>query len=133
VGRPFARATNGARERVLTDQELAQVWRACGDNDFGRIVKLLLLTGQRKAEIGELRWTEVDIGEAGCRASAFKNGRPMPCRFLPRRWASIKTVPRAGLDPDELEMPFHNLHPHCLRQPVPSMTWLASWMMAGTP
>lgn len=116
-------------------QELAQVWRACGDDDFGRIVKLLLLTGQRNAEIGELRWTEVDIGEGVIRlpGERVKNGRPMPCRFLPRRWPSIKTVPRAGLAPDELEMTFHNLHPHCLCQPVPSMTWLASWMRAGTP
>jgi integrase len=52
-----------ANERVLSDQELAQVWRACGDNDYGRIVKLLLLTGQRKTEIGDLHWTEVNLGE----------------------------------------------------------------------
>lgn len=28
-----------ARDRVLTDRELALVWRACEDDDFGRIVK----------------------------------------------------------------------------------------------
>jgi hypothetical protein len=30
-----------ARERVLSDDELARILRACGDDDFGRIVKLL--------------------------------------------------------------------------------------------
>lgn len=53
-----ARATNGSRERALSDQELAEVWHACPDSDFGKIVRLLILTGQRKTEIGDLHWTE---------------------------------------------------------------------------
>ena len=48
-----ARSTNGARERTLSDQELAEVWRACPDNDYGKIVRLLLLSGQR--ETGDWR------------------------------------------------------------------------------
>ena len=31
---------------------------ACGDDDFGTIVKLLMLTGQRRQEIGALEWSE---------------------------------------------------------------------------
>lgn len=42
------------RERVLTDEELRAVWRACEDDNFGRIVKLLILTGQRRSEIANL-------------------------------------------------------------------------------
>jgi len=53
-----------ARERVLTDSELAEVWKAVGDDDYGRIVKLLVLTGQRKSEVGSMRWTEVDFDRA---------------------------------------------------------------------
>jgi integrase len=53
-----------ARDRVLSDAELAAVWRACGDDDFGRIVKLLILTGCRREEIGGLKWSEIDL-EAG--------------------------------------------------------------------
>ena len=41
-----------SRERVLADHELAVVWKACGDDDFGRIVRLLVLTGCRREEIG---------------------------------------------------------------------------------
>ncbi|MFZ2076667.1 MAG: tyrosine-type recombinase/integrase [Xanthobacteraceae bacterium] len=48
-----------SRTRVLSDEELRAIWGACRDNAFGAIVKLLLLTGQRKSEIGFLRWDEV--------------------------------------------------------------------------
>lgn len=49
-----ARGQNGGRKRVLTEAELVEVWKACGDDDYGRIVRLLILTGQRRAEIGKL-------------------------------------------------------------------------------
>ncbi|MFZ2143297.1 MAG: integrase arm-type DNA-binding domain-containing protein, partial [Xanthobacteraceae bacterium] len=39
------------RDRVLADAELAVIWRACGDDDAGRIIKLLLLSGCRREEI----------------------------------------------------------------------------------
>src|SRR5262245_2474539 len=41
-----------ARDRVLTDAELASIWNAAADDDYGRIVKLIMLTGQRRDEIG---------------------------------------------------------------------------------
>jgi len=36
-----------ARERVLSDDELAAIWRACKDDDYGRIIRLLILLGAR--------------------------------------------------------------------------------------
>src|SRR4029450_6587407 len=39
------------RDRVLSDAELAAIWKAAPDNDYRRIVKLLMLTGQRRDEI----------------------------------------------------------------------------------
>jgi integrase len=54
-----ARANGGARDRVLTESELVEVWHACEDDDYGRIVRLLILTGQRKTEIGDVLWPEV--------------------------------------------------------------------------
>ena len=39
------------RERVLKDGELRAVWQALGDNQYGAIVKLLMLTGQRVNKI----------------------------------------------------------------------------------
>jgi integrase len=44
----------------LKDTELAAIWRACKDDDFGRIVRLLICTACRREEIGGLRWGEID-------------------------------------------------------------------------
>jgi integrase len=48
-----------ARERVLSGDELKAIWKACGDDRNGAVTKLLILTGQRAGEIGNLRWSEV--------------------------------------------------------------------------
>ena len=47
------------RERVLDDAELAAVWHAAGDDQFGKIVKLLILLGQRRQEVGGMKITEI--------------------------------------------------------------------------
>jgi integrase len=59
----FANAKERARDRILTRHELRDVWHAAGDGDFGRVIKLCLLTGCRKAEIASLMWREVDLEE----------------------------------------------------------------------
>jgi integrase len=73
-----ARAQGRARERTLSEMELVSLWRACHDDDHGRIVRLLILTGQRRAEIGDLSWSEVNIDKRQIELSAgrTKNGRP---------------------------------------------------------
>jgi integrase len=65
------------RERVLSDGELAEVWRAAGDDTYGTIVRLLILTGQRREEIGGLRWSEIDFTTQtiGLPAERTRNGR----------------------------------------------------------
>jgi integrase len=53
------------RARVLTDDELRQIWQATGGNDpYSAIVRLLMLLGCRRAEIGGLRWSEIDFDAA---------------------------------------------------------------------
>lgn len=52
------------RERVLSDDEVREVWGSL-KGQFGDIVRLLLLTGQRRAEIGGLAWSEVSLAEGG--------------------------------------------------------------------
>jgi integrase len=62
-----APAKETARERVLTDAELAAVWRAA--DALGpaarAFVRLLILTGQRRDEVAGLRWADVDLDAAG--------------------------------------------------------------------
>jgi integrase len=48
------------RGHVLSDDELRAVWSAARDlRDYGVILKLLMLTGQRAGEIGGLKWSEI--------------------------------------------------------------------------
>ena len=49
------------RDRVLSDAELRLIWEHSGSGEYGVIVKLLLLTGQRREEIAAMQWDELDL------------------------------------------------------------------------
>jgi integrase len=65
------RTEEKSRERVLISvdhessridaTELRLIWNALGNDDFGAIMKLLILTGQRAGEIARLERAEVDL------------------------------------------------------------------------
>jgi integrase len=72
----LSRRYTPSRSRVLTDDELKAVWVAsdqCGM--FGVIVKLLILTGQRRGEICALRSEYFSNNQCTLPASLTKNGR----------------------------------------------------------
>jgi integrase len=50
-----------ARKRVLSDSELAEIWAQCRDDAYGRIIKILLLSAQRREEVGAMTWDELDL------------------------------------------------------------------------
>jgi integrase len=52
-----------SRDRVLSDPELRDVWLAADriGYPFGGLVKLLILTGQRRDECAGMRWSELDL------------------------------------------------------------------------
>jgi integrase len=89
------------RERVLSDAELVAIWHGCEDDDFGRVVRLLIMLGSRRAEIGGLRWSELNLEAAawllpGARA---KNKRAMLVPLPPAALEIInKVVPQEGRD-----------------------------------
>jgi integrase len=72
------------RKRTLVDpetgdmSELVEVWKALEDHAFNDIVRLLILTGQRRTEIGGLRWSELDAGMTRIKLpeERTKNGHP---------------------------------------------------------
>ena len=49
------------RERVLSDRELAEVWQATGEASapYGTLIRLLILTGQRRSEVAAMTWAEL--------------------------------------------------------------------------
>jgi integrase len=58
-------AEERSRDRVLDDKELHKIWIAAGElgHPHAGIVRLLILTGQRRNEIARLRWSEIDLEE----------------------------------------------------------------------
>jgi integrase len=53
-----------SRDRVLTDGELAAIWRCCEQVGwpFGDLFRLLIVTGQRLGEVAAMRWESVNLG-----------------------------------------------------------------------
>lgn len=66
------------RDRVLADQELKLIWECAGDGDFGDIIRLLVLTGQRREEVAAMTWEELNLEEAvwSIGRDRTKNSRP---------------------------------------------------------
>jgi integrase len=85
-----------ARERVLSDGELVEIWRACRENDYGRIVRMLILTGQRREEISALSWWEIDLQKAviSLPGDRTKNHRPHEVPLSDQSLAILKATPR---------------------------------------
>jgi integrase len=76
--------TAAARERTLTDQEIAAVLGACDrvPAPFGAVVRVLLHTGARRNEVAQMRWSELDGNVWTLPAARSKSGRanslPLP-------------------------------------------------------
>jgi integrase len=85
-----------ARKRVLSDAEVAEVWAACREDDFGRIVKLLMLTAARRDEIASLAAGEVDLdrAEINLPAERTKNGEPHMIPLSALALSIVEAVPR---------------------------------------
>jgi len=65
------------RDRILTDQEIAALWRATQrmGGTFGSAIRFLLLTGMRRDEASYLRWDELDGDWAAMPGTRLKAGR----------------------------------------------------------
>lgn len=68
-----------SRERFLKDDEIIRMLRACRNEvyPFRQIVPMLLATAQRRGELTEMRWSEIDLEEKvwAIPAERAKNGK----------------------------------------------------------
>lgn len=89
-----------ARDRVLSADELRAVWQGADalGQPFGPIVKLLMLTGQREAEVAGMTWAELDLDAATwiIPKGRTKNAREHAVDLSPEAVAILKAVPNTG-------------------------------------
>jgi integrase len=87
-----------SRDRVLSGDELAKIWKACGDDHYGKIVRLLILLGARRQEIGGLAHSECDLDGPQpswtLPAARSKNGKAHKLPLMPMALAVIRSLPR---------------------------------------
>ncbi|MGH8337374.1 MAG: tyrosine-type recombinase/integrase, partial [Gammaproteobacteria bacterium] len=99
------------RERALSDEELAAVWHAADAAGYplGQIVKLLILTGQRRGEVAGMRWNEIDTAQAlwTIPAERTKGRRRHVLPLSSLALAVIAEVPRLN---DDLVFPARGSH-----------------------
>ena len=95
-----APARERARDRVLDDDELARILRAArqANGPYGGIVELLALTGQRREEVAQMTWDELDLASQSWTlpASRTKNGKPHIVHLSKEAIAVLMRTTRLG-------------------------------------
>ena len=91
------------RDRVLSMDELAAIWRAAGRMYYpwGALFRLLLLTGNRRGEWAEARWDWLDAAATQLEipASAYKTDRVHVVPFSVQVSALVRGLPRPEFGP----------------------------------
>jgi integrase len=98
-----ALSSTRSRERVLSPEELAWIWKGLDGwtSIFAALFKILLLTGQRRAEVGGMHWGELrDLGTDQAvwelPASRTKNHQAHLVPLVPEVQAILAGLPRTG-------------------------------------
>lgn len=77
--RPRANQKERARTRVLSDEEIRIIWPVLEHTGtFGAMVKMLLLTGQRRDEVAHMSRSEIDGGDLGHSRRALQDEATEP-------------------------------------------------------
>ena len=100
--------TPTSRERVLDDDELAEVWKAAEAVGWPweGLVKLLTLTAQRRGEVTGMRWDEVEGSTWSIPGSRTKNKRSHKVPLTPTAAAVIEAQPKQGTKKGECPFVF---------------------------
>jgi integrase len=84
------------RARVLADDELRAVWRAAeAAGSYGAMVRLALLTGQRRDKVVTMRWTDISPdGTWTIPTAPREKGNPGSLQLPEQALAIIRSMPR---------------------------------------
>src|ERR1700730_9185149 len=92
------RPPDRARDRALDDRELAAVILTARNMraPFGAIVEVLALTGQRREEVAQMTWSEIDEATRTWHipSQRAKNAKAHLVHLSDRVWAIIKSQPQ---------------------------------------
>lgn len=91
---------DNSRDRVLSNAELAALWELAGEEGqpFGTIVRLLILTGQRRSEVSGIRDSELDLNARlwTIPAARAKNGQKHLVPLSPQALGELAGVERVS-------------------------------------
>jgi integrase len=90
-------AKEQARDRALSNDEIRWFWSGCDEIGwpFGPIARLLLLTAQRRDEVGKMSWPEIDLarGVWVIPAARAKNSKAHEVHLSAGAIAILKSLP----------------------------------------
>lgn len=92
-----AKRPEASRDRILSADELKAIWSATsGPGDYNAIIRLLLLTGQRREEVAAAGWHELDLGNSLWRIAPerTKNSRPHDVPLSSTALSILEQLPR---------------------------------------
>jgi integrase len=97
------RRSNGSehkRKRTLDDEEIHAVWKGADEmGTLGGIVKLLLLTAQRREKVATMKWDDVKDGVWTIATEPREKGTPGVLKLPPLALAVIEAQPRIAGNP----------------------------------
>src|SRR5262249_26568725 len=100
IGTPeHAAPRDSKRDRMLDTGELVALWNGAGDDHYGKIIKLAILLGGRRQEIGGMRWSEIDANGVGALPGhRSKNSKPLTWPLPQIALEIIRSVERTDRD-----------------------------------
>ena len=100
-----------ARDRILSDDEIRAVWKQAESNGtFGALVRLLLLTGQRREKVATMKWEDLKDGVWTVPAAKREKGVGGELVLSDAALAIVESQPRFASNPYVLAGRFQGTH-----------------------
>jgi integrase len=90
-----------ARARILADDEIRSLWKACSNSDetFGALLKVALLTAQRRDKVATMMWNDFKDGEWTIRVERREKGTAGKLKLPAMALEIVEKQPRIAGNP----------------------------------